>query len=137
MKKIILSMVLLSALSFSPAVVADNQTTPDKPTTPPPSGETIPVVIIKGQPRPILHAPAKGIPMTIETLDNGLRINIPFKEYPVTAEVEQLTTPFGYWTATFTDAASCEMPFDGTVGDYRLTLTTADNSTYTGYFTLE
>jgi hypothetical protein len=75
--------------------------------------------------------------MTIETLDNGLRINIPFEEYPVTAEVEQLTTPFGYWTATFTDAASCEMPFDDTVGDYRLTLTTADNSTYTGYFTLE
>jgi len=72
------------------------------------------------------------------TVSSGLlEFQLPFEDYPICVEIEGEGATFGYWTTTFTDAASCEMPFDGTVGDYRLTLTTAGNSTYTGYFTLE
>jgi len=111
----------------------------NQPTTPPPPPPTqdVEIPIIKDPKRPIKFAPAKRLPVYM-SFGGGMAVfDLPVDGYPVTLEIIQETTPFGYWTATFTDAASCEMPFDGTVGDYRLTLTTADNSTYTGYFTLE
>ena len=145
MKKDFLTVGFLATLFLvSPVCLAgDGNTTPTTPTTPtnPPSGqpsdgEVIPIIVIKEQPIPILHAPSRGIPITLETTCRGLRFDLPFEEYPIVVSVMS-EYGFGYWTATFMDVNSCEMPFDGTVGDYKLTLTTSGNSTYTGYFTLE
>ena len=132
--------LLVGVLLLPSMLIADSSTsdsknpTPPKPQTP----STVPVVIADDRPT----APGKGKPgkryEVMTYLSGGtIGFDIPLDAFPMECELIQETYPFGYWTATFTDAASCEMPFDGTVGDYRLTLTTAGNSTYTGYFTLE
>ncbi len=127
-------MIPLLAIAFLiPEINAEEQKAKENEGTP----ITLPIVVRKEKKPPTKYAPSRNIDI-LATIDNGaISFVLPFEDYPIYVEIEGDGTTFGYWTTTFTDAASCEMPFDGTVGDYRLTLTTADNSTYTGYFTLE
>ncbi len=120
-----------------PCVAAESVQTPTTPSTPDSGGCPVWVPVRKRKTGNDKYAPSKSIDILMTVSSGLLEFQLPFEDYPICVEIEGEGTTFGYWTATFTDAASCEMPFDGTVGDYRLTLTTAGNSTYTGYFTLE
>lgn len=130
MKKFLSFVIVAMAFCY---VFADTTHTPPHP----PSTGDVDIPIIKDPKRPVKFAPAKRLPVHMSYGGGVVVFDLPVDYYPVTMEIIQETTPFGYWTATFTDGSSCDMPFDGTAGDYRLTLTTADNSTFTGCFTLE
>lgn len=139
-KKIFSSLIVASIL---PAMLIAETTAsvPENPTPgsqKPQSPTTLPVIVVDDRPTaPGKAKPGKRYEVMTSLSGEFISFVIPFESYPVVCELVQETYPYGYWTATFTDASSCEMPFDGTVGDYRLTLTTASNSTYAGYFTLE
>lgn len=132
---------VLTALGVALGIVcvfADNKPTQPQPPTKPNKG-TIPIFIRKGKHLPIKYAPSVGVTMTATVTESGMTFNFPFAEndYPMNVELELQSEPYGFWTAIFMDASSCELEFDVTVGDYHISVTTSEYAEYTGYFTLE
>lgn len=98
---------------------------------------TVPIKKHKDQPGHNKYAPSKWEFALIE-VDNGcMCIDLPFDEYPVDVEVEMVSSPGGFWSATLTDSQSVIEGFDGIPGDYSISFSTADNYVYTGSFSIE
>lgn len=83
------------------------------------------------------HIPSMGIDISIVISGCAITFDIPLEDYPLQVEVELLSEPFGYWSATFSDSFDTEMEFGGESGDYKLTITTSEDTTYIGYFNLD
>lgn len=117
-------------------ILADNNRPQPSPQ---PNKGTVPIFIRRENIPPKKYAPSLGITMTANVSECGLSFNLPFPEidYPVTVELELESEPYGFWTATFTDPSSCELEFDVSVGDYRISIITSESTEYAGYFTLE
>lgn len=96
----------------------------------------IPVIVIKEKPTEIPRVPSLGVTLNCRKSGNTFSIDnnsgIEFNN----VEIEQLTSPYCYWSGTFGNGASCEINFNGNVGDYKLILSGCE-CTYVGYFTLE
>ena len=127
--RIIFSSMAIAAISMSAISLAEKKDPPKK-------YPEIPIIIYEGTEVPKTYSLIGFAEITALFSDCSLILDLPFEDYPISATVESMSG-FGYWTATFTDASSCEIPFNGPVGDYQLTLTTAGNSSYTGIFSLE
>lgn len=130
-RPLILAISILVTSIFATAEKTDPSTQPSTPTP-----TEVPIIIVPKKDLPQIPTPPKRIEALMHVTQDALWFDLPFEDYPISATVESMSG-FGYWTATFTDTSSCEIPFNGPVGDYRLTLTTADNSSYTGLFSLE
>lgn len=134
---------MLTALGFALSigcVFADSNTgLPKKDTTKPADKITIPIILKKDKIPPKKYAPSLGITMTVSVTDSGMLLNFPFADgdYPITVELELLSEPYGFWTATFMDSSSCELEFDVTNGDYHMSVATSDASEYSSFFYLE
>ena len=98
---------------------------------------TVPVRKDNDKKEPNKHIPSIAIPVCISIKGNMIWIENPSGDYPMQVEIEMETEPYGYWTTILSDEQSTLDGFDGFHGDYRLSLETADGSSYIGYFTLE
>ncbi len=97
----------------------------------------IPIIIYEEDECPKTYSLTGFIEISATVTDGTISFELPFEGYPMTVEIVGEGMTRGYWSGTLFNSLHPEISFDGTVGDYRLTLTTAGNSTYTGYFTLE
>lgn len=98
---------------------------------------TVPIKKHKDSPGHNKYAPSKWEFALIEVGKGCMRIDLPFDEYPVDVEVEMVTSPGGFWSATLTDSQSVIDGFDGIPGNYSISFYTADNYVYTGNFSIE
>lgn len=125
-----LLMAVLAIVSASLSHAAEKKNPPANP-------PAIPIIIYEEDECPKTYSLTGFIEISATVTDGSISFDLPFEGYPMTVEIVGEGMTRGYWSGTLLNSLHPEMPFDGTVGDYRLTLTTADNSTYTGYFTLE
>lgn len=135
MKKLLLALGIALSLGVG---FADNTPNPPKPATQPQKG-TFPIIMRLGKHPPKKYAPSIGMTLMLTVTETGLQFNSPFssEEYPLAVELEQLSEPYGFWTASFADPSSCELEFEVTTGDYRISITAPESMEYISYFTLE
>lgn len=86
---------------------------------------------------PNKHKPSMAMPVSISLSGGRIWFIFPFDGYPMQVVIEMESEPYGVWSTTLMDTQSFLDSFDGYSGDYKLTITTADGSSYIGYFTLE
>ena len=98
---------------------------------------TVPIKKYKDRKDHNKYAPAKWEVATIEIDNESMSIALPFDEYPADVEVEMLTAPSGFWSATLTDAQSTIEGFVAIPGEYSITISTSDYNTYVGNFSIE
>lgn len=98
---------------------------------------TVPIKKHKDRPGHNKYAPAKWEIASIEVDNGSMSIALPFDEYPVDVEVDMLTSPSCYWSATLTDSRSTIEGFTALPGEYAITISTNDNNTYVGNFSIE
>lgn len=107
---------------------------PEKPDTAQPG--YIPVEVKKDNPNKHLRVPAKGILIDCYVETGAFNVTVPESLSSGTVILEQMDSPFGYWIVPFSQPQVCEIGFDGSIGDYKLTIS-SEGSSYIGYFTLE
>lgn len=98
---------------------------------------TVPIKKHKDLPTHNKYVPSKWEFASIEVGNGCARIDLPFDEYPVDVEVEMITSPGGFWSATIADSQSLIEGFDGLPGDYSITISTSDSNVYIGEFSIE
>lgn len=77
------------------------------------------------------------MPVSISLSRGCVCFIFPFEGYPMQVDIEMESEPYGVWSTTLMDTQSFLDNFDGYSGDYKLTITTVDGSSYIGYFSLE
>lgn len=131
MIKRILLLLTISVLVV-PILCADNA-----PSSSETKDTTVPIWIRKDGGGPNKHMPPANIPVQISINENSVWFAFPFADYPMQVDIEMESEPYGVWSTTLMDTQSFLDSFDGYSGDYKLTITTANGSSYVGYFTLE
>ena len=130
MKQILITLLMLVSASFGVGATEPEVENGNGPTT-----NTIPIPVRKDKDDKGMRAPAKEIWLSAVITNGTISLDVPFEEFPLTVEIENVSN-YGYWSGVMSENLDA-IPFDGVEGEYSVTLTTAGNSTYTGYFTLE
>lgn len=133
MNKICSVLLVLFSIACG-AVSADAQSVENNKSV---SGKVQPIIISKPTKPGKKHVPSLNICVDACIADGVIEFDIPLEDYPLQVEVELLSEPFGYWSATFSDSFDTEMEINGESGDYKLTITTSEDTTYIGYFNLD
>lgn len=100
------------------------------------SKKEIPVILKKSNPHKEHLAPARKLSMTLSISNYCIYFSVPLQNYPLYVELEKTAPESGVWTSTLFQPEDCLENFDGTPGDYLITITDAEATVYTGEFTL-